>query len=98
MESAVKNILIVLVVFSVAFLGYYFYTQQVSTAPNDEVVKTMLANTEVFIDRSQELDRIALDMSILEDTRFKTLRSFTRPVSDKPVGRPDPFASVGGNQ
>jgi hypothetical protein len=98
MESAVKNILVVLVVFSVAFLGYYFYTQQSSNAPNDEVVKNMLANTEVFIGRSQELDRISLDMSIFEDARFRTLRSFTKPVDDKPVGRPDPFAAVGGNQ
>jgi hypothetical protein len=98
MESSAKNTLTVLIVLSVAFLGYYFYTQQVSTAPNDEAVKSMLTNTEVFIGRSQELDRIALDMSILEDTRFKTLRSFTKPVNDKPVGRPDPFAPVGGNQ
>lgn len=98
MESAVKNILVILVVFSVAFLGYYFYTQQASTAPNDEVIKNMLATTEVFISRSQELDRIALDMSIFEDARFRTLHSFTRPVSDKPTGRTDPFAAVGSNQ
>jgi hypothetical protein len=98
MESTIKNILVVLVVFSVAFLGYYFYTQQSSTAANDDVVKNMLANTEVFISRSQELDRIALDMSLFEDTRFKTLRSFTKPVDDKPVGRPDPFAEVGYSQ
>jgi hypothetical protein len=98
MESAIKNILVVLVVLSVGFLGYYFYSQQTSAAPDDEAVKAMLANTEVFISRSQELDRIALDMSLFEDARFKTLHSFTKPVDDKPVRRPDPFAPVGANQ
>jgi hypothetical protein len=98
MESSIKNILVVLVVLSVAFLGYYFYAQQVSTAPNDEVVKSMLASTEAFLGRSQELEQIAFDMSLFEDSRFKTLHSFTKPVSDKPVGRTDPFAAVGASQ
>ena len=94
MESTIKNILIVLVVLSIAFLGYYFYAQQDSTVQDDSSVTTMLANTEVFIGRSQELDRIGLDMTLFEDKRFTSLQSFTKPVDEKLFGRTDPFAAA----
>ncbi len=98
MESTIKNISIVLVIFTFAFLGYYFYVQQgASTVADDDSVKSMLSNTEVFIGRSQELDKIGLDLSLFEDARFRSLRSFSKAVDEKPVGRTDPFASVEDN-
>ena len=95
----IKNIVIVLGVLTIAFAGYYFYSQKESivlnTQSNDILLQNMLANTEVFIDRSQELDRINLDTNVLEDSYFRSLRSFSKPLKDTPIGRPNPFAEIG---
>jgi uncharacterized protein YneF (UPF0154 family) len=103
MEGAVKNILIILIIVTLAFGGYYFYVQKaasdLSSSPAEQqMVQNMLARTQVFIDRSQQLDKISLDLSILEDPRFKSLQSFSKPVKEQPAGRPDPFAAAGSSE
>ncbi|MBP6924154.1 MAG: hypothetical protein KBC62_01475 [Candidatus Pacebacteria bacterium] len=99
MNSVTKNIVTILGVLTIAFAGYYFFSQQASMEPvtDDFTLQQMLASTEVFIVRSQELDQMNFDLSVFEDARFKTLRSFTNPVQELPVGRTDPFSSVGGD-
>ena len=98
LNSMTKNIVIVLGALSIVFAGYYFYSQRESmvlnTQGNDVLLQNMLANTEVFIGRSQELDRINLDTSVFEDSYFRSLRSFSKPLKDTPVGRSNPFAEV----
>lgn len=64
---------------------------------NEQELQTMLSRTSVFIERSQELDQMMLDTSVLEDARFRSLRTFSKPVREEPVGRPDPFAPVFGD-
>lgn len=98
MNSVTKNIATILGVLTIAFAGYYFFIQKASpdSVADDFTLQQMLASTEVFIMRSQELDQMNFDLSVFEDARFKTLRSFTSPVQEQPVGRTDPFASVGG--
>ena len=100
MNSVTKNIVIILGVLTVGFAGYYFYAQQASSDPmaDDFALQEMLASTEVFIVRSQELDQMSFDLTVFEDPRFRTLRSFSNPVQEQPVGRTDPFASVGGQE
>lgn len=100
MQSLTKNIAIVLGVVTVAFAGYYFYTQQGTedtSATANASVQQMLSSTEVFIARSQELDQVSLDMSFFEDERFGSLQSFTKPLKDEPVGRANPFAAANGS-
>jgi hypothetical protein len=99
MEGAAKNISIILIILTIAFGGYYLYVQKSATdltaSPEGQLmVQDMLVRTQVFIERSQELDRIALDLSILEDERFRSLKVFSKPVKEQPVGRPDPFAEA----
>lgn len=82
-----------------AFAGYYLYGQRESivlnTESNDVLLQNMLSNTEIFIVRSQELDRMDLDTAVLEDSYFLSLRSFSKPLKDSPVGRKNPFAETG---
>lgn len=98
MSNVTKNIVTILGLLTIVFAGYYFYEQNASldTSTDDFALQQMLASTEVFIVRSQELDQMNFDLSVLEDERFKTLRSFTAPVQEQSVGRPDPFAPVNG--
>lgn len=99
MGKTATNLAIALGLITIAFAGYYMYTQ--STTPllnfkndNEQVLQNMLQNTQVFIERSKTLDKVTLDISFFEDKRFRSLRSFTTPIPEKPIGRPDPFAET----
>lgn len=99
MTPLAKNLLIVLGVFTVGYAGYFLYTQQSSMtlsgdSENDAVYINILANTDVFIVRSQELSSIDLDLAALDDARFRSLRRFTGDVEEQPVGRDNPFAEA----
>ncbi len=95
MSSSVKNFAIALGLITVAFAGYYMYTQKsatlLNTSPSDVSLQDMLANTQVFIERRQELNGFSLDLSLFEDERFLSLKSFSQPVTVQPVGRLNPF-------
>ena len=101
MGKTATNLSIVLGLITIAFAGYYVYTQNSSTTlsvdTNVQSMENMLNNTRVFIERRQVLGQVKLDVSFFEDERFRSLRSFTRPIEERPIGRPDPFAepSVG---
>lgn len=89
------NISIVLLLATLAYVGYYFYSQPASNIPNTATLESMLANTHVFIERRQVLDEVNMDVSLLEDIRFRSLQSFTEPIVEQEVGRPNPFDPVG---
>jgi len=99
MTPLTKNVLTVLGVFTIGYAGYFLYTQQTETVlsvdgENEEVYMNILSNTEIFIARSQELSSIDLDISVLDDARFHSLRRFTRDLEDQPTGRTNPFADA----
>jgi hypothetical protein len=98
MGNTIKKLSLALGLITVAFGGYYIYIQQ--SISNDiafdseQSLQAMLARTSVFISHSQELDQINLDLTILEDQRFRSLKLYSRPVEDQPVGRANPFGST----
>ena len=95
MGKTATNISVVLGLITIAFAGYYFFTQNSSTAykaqSNEVVMKDVLKKTSLFIQHRQVLNKIQLDISLFEDVRFTSLRSFSKPVEDVPVGRENPF-------
>lgn len=92
MSNVAKNIVTILGVLTIAYAGYYLFVQTANeTAIESSSLDQMLANTQVFIARSQELDQMNFDLSVFENTRFRTLRTFTEPVLSEPVGKSDPF-------
>lgn len=98
MGKTATNISIVLGLITVAFAGYYMYTQRsastLSFEGNPQSVQNMLNNTRVFIERRRALDNVDLDLAFFEDPRFQSLRSYSTPIEERPIGRQDPFAEV----
>lgn len=100
MTSTLKNLLTILALATVTFIGYYLYTQQsssvLSSGTDETQLQDMLARTQVFIRHSEELNRIgSINTGLFTDPRFSTLRSFSRPIQESLVGRNDPFAEIG---
>ena len=101
MGKTATNLSIILGLITVAFAGYYMYMQRASTTldtgSSEQSLQIMLNNTKIFIEHRQKLDTVKFDTGLFEDPRFTSLRSFTAPIKDQPIGRPDPFAEVGNN-
>jgi hypothetical protein len=97
MNTVTKNIISILGLLTVSFAGFYIYTQSAtpSSSFDDIALQQMLANTEIFIARSQELNSMRFDLSVLENERFKTLQTYTSPVESQSTGRENPFTTSG---
>jgi len=92
-----KNIALILGIVTIAFGGYYLYTQFLSsdTVPvNEQDLENMLSNTRVFIQRGEQLSSMKIDTSLFEDDRFNSLKTFRTDVITPSVGRPDPFVTA----
>jgi len=98
MGKTATNLSVILGLITMAFAGYYIYTQQTMFNPdfdtNEEMMQAMLSNTAIFIERSETLSQVHLGIDLFEDSRFLSLRSYTSPIQSRPIGRPDPFAEV----
>lgn len=96
MGKNTTNLVTALGLITVVFAGYYLYTTNAEPAldftENDQIQQNMLNNTRVFIQRRQVLDKVTLDIKLFEDQRFNSLRSYTTPILERPIGRPNPFA------
>jgi hypothetical protein len=57
-----------------------------------QLTEADIKDTTAFLDYSQALSQITFDDSVLEDSRFTVLRSFSTPVSESTKGRANPFA------
>lgn len=98
MSNTAKNLIVILALITVAFAGYFMFMQQSATtlrfSTNDQVLQNMLTNSQLFIERRQQLEQVTLDTEFFDDDRFRSLRSFDRQVIEQPIGRTDPFATV----
>jgi len=100
MGKIITNLVIILGFITVAFVGYYIFVQQNGTvlefSSNEQTMQNMLNNTQVFISRRQALDKVELTsaLSFFDDERFRSLRSFSTPIEDRPVGRENPFETA----
>lgn len=98
MQNIIKNLATVLGIATVAFGGYYLYAQKPALdsdlAASEQTMQSILANTELFIAHSQELDQIGLELSVLEDPKFRSLQTVSAPLQEQSVGRQNPFAEA----
>jgi len=95
MNASLKNILILLVILTFAFAGYYVLVQsdksQMLFSDNQFVTDEMLANTQLFMERSATLSSVVVDTSVFDDEKFLTYTNFTNQLVTQPVGRENPF-------
>ena len=98
MGKTATNLSIVLGLIAIAFAGYYMYTQKDASSldfTTDQVtMENMLSNTRVFIERRQILDGVRLDVAFFENSKFRSLHSFSTPILERPIGRANPFAET----
>lgn len=95
MSSSVKNIVVILIFFTLVLAGYFAYQQRgaasLSFSETDQVTQNVLNRTQVFIERGAVLSELSIDLRLFEDERFRSLQSYSEPVPDLPVGRENPF-------
>jgi len=99
MGKTATNLSVALGLIAVVFGIWYIYNQYTASQAvefdaSEQTMQNMLNNTRVFIQHRQTLQKVSLDISIFEDDRFNSLESFSTPIEERPIGRPDPFADV----
>ncbi len=94
MDASLKNIAMVLVVLSLAFLGYYVFIQKDTSSlalEGNAVSQELFANVQKYGERRNQLDQIKLDTSIFSDELFLSLKGYPREIPDQTIGRKNPF-------
>lgn len=104
MGKTAINLTIVLGLIILAFSGYYLFVKggdsPLSSFFTRELVpEEVVQNVENFVQYRETLSKIELDskLKVLSDVRFSGLRSYATPVIERPVGRDNPFMSIGNN-
>lgn len=84
------------VIVAVLYGGYVLFFAE-GTEPVVEVTETNATPDQDLIALLFELKSIRLDSALFEDQLFKALKDFGRDLVSEPVGRPNPFAPLGGS-
>lgn len=99
MIKITKNKVLIVGLVLVAIVGYYIF--QSNSAPAQPLTTTETAATSVVgqelileLNRLRALQNIGQDL--FKDPAFVSLQDFTQVVVPQPLGRPNPFAPVGG--
>jgi hypothetical protein len=101
MGKKATNLTIVLGLITITFAGYYIYSLNsmptLDFETNEQNIQNMINETSFFINYTEILSRTKLDITFFEDESFSSLRNFTTPIKEQPIGRPDPFADMATN-
>lgn len=95
--SSLKNIIIILACIVCAGFVYYITKPDLSTADisaGSKDQQELLFKTKLFIERSTLLQQIKIEPSFFVDKTFTSLRSFSTPVPNQPLGRTDLFGAT----
>lgn len=92
-----KNLLYVLILLILIGSGVFIYTQRDSQLFNSGEItasQSVLNLTAEYISRRAILDGLQIDTTVLSDVRFTSLRTFSKPISERPIGRDNPFTET----
>lgn len=101
MDSTIKNVAIVLLLLTFAFVGYYLFLQKDQTQlslDGSDVSQELFAGVQKYIARRNVLDKVRLDTSVFNDERLTSAVSYSTPVVEQAVGRENPFDNVSPNK
>ena len=79
-------------------VGYYIYSQNVSTPTDAAVFDTTVTSQIVGQDilaLVEKLRTVSLNPAIFSSTLFNNLRDYSIPINPEARGRPNPFAPIG---
>lgn len=94
MNASLKNITTILIVLSMAFLGYYLFLQNDNSAlslDGSAVSEDLFADVQKYEERRNQLNKIKLDTTIFTDQLFTSLTGYPRDIPDQKTGRTNPF-------
>lgn len=93
MKSLLKNIVIIIVVGAILYIGYNFFfagggvALEIGSETNEGEILT-----QEFLVRLGELESIDFSRELFEDPRFRSLSSFSTSPESADVGRSNPFS------
>lgn len=95
MSSLIKNILVIAVLGSVAYAGYYVFVIQNESSLNtgSRANEGELLTTE-FLQKLGDLQRIDLSGEFFRDARLRSLTDFSTVPEAVSGGRSNPFSSA----
>jgi hypothetical protein len=95
MTQSLKNVLAFALLGGIALLGYVMFIQQDSQslliAEDGVVSDQLLIQAYSFIEKRSTIDALVIDTSLLLESRYNTLVSYTATVPDQPVGKSSLF-------
>jgi len=92
-----NNFLYILILLVLIGVGVFVYTQrdsQLLSGAEITASESVLSITSRYINRRAILDGLQIDAELFSDARFTSLRSFSKPVKERPIGRDNPFTEV----
>jgi hypothetical protein len=100
MDSSLKNIVVLLIIITIGFAGYYMFvqtnvTESTDTTDNTYLKEDMYNNTQLFIEYRTKLNSVVINDLVFENPLFNSYHNFTQPINTQNVSRSNPFADVG---
>lgn len=97
MTSILKNALFVfglILLMAVAYFAFFRGDNTLLLSSNAALTGQAALETQNFLNRLQDLDKVSIDNSLFSDERFTSLHDFRTEFIDEPTGRSNPFAAV----
>lgn len=94
MSQSLQNIVLIAIVVILVAGGYYVFFSDSVTDTDSASQAELLAKTQSFISRSNQLKQINIDQTFFTNPNFVSLHSFSSDVPDQPVGRDDIFSEA----
>lgn len=96
MKGIVKNIIFLISLGALVFLGYLVFWKDDSIQVDEFTESQARIDEQEFIAKLKDLQDLELDSPLFEDEEFLSLVDHTVQVVDEEAGRPNPFAPVPG--
>jgi len=101
MNKSLTNIVVLVGIIVTAVAGYFLFSQNssplASSSPSDQQLQQLLMSSQLFVERSRALSEIDMDTTVFDDPVFNSLKSYSPPPNEFPVGRSNPFAPAFGS-
>lgn len=94
MSSFIRNTIMIIGLVALGGLGYYFFVMErgATLDTGDSQIGQGELETQEFLRRLNDLQKIALPTDIFDDPRFTTLKNFGSLLEVVPYGRETPFS------
>ncbi len=98
MNQKTKQIIIVIILIIVSFVGYKMFfpaNNSIDSLVEDQSENANFVDGQTILVLLNKLNQVVIDESIFSNDIFVSLVSFERPIAEQVVGRPNPFLPIG---